>query len=108
MSDEFKPPWDYFPQHTTHIPPFKVVLSVGFDQGDLINWIVGFCDEDGVMSSFGGSGERWRDVLHIYLEYIVHAKWLTEIEESGEPRYIRLNHEYDQWEADYRKRRFGQ
>jgi len=98
----FKPPWDFFPLHETVIPPFKVALEVGFDQGDLMTFCVCHFDENGVMSSFGGHSENWRETLIDYLDYIEMAKWLAFVEpDTGEPRYIRLNREYAAWHWEW-------
>lgn len=108
MSSDFKPPWNFFPLHTTRIEPFSVALEVGFDQGEQMCFTICMYDESGKLGIAGPGGENWKELIPAYLETIAHAHWLAEKEEvTGIPRYMRLNDEHRSWEAEYRRRRYA-
>jgi hypothetical protein len=81
---------------------------VGFDQGELMCFSIAFYDESGDLSIAGGSTDgSWRELIAEYMERINHARWLAEVEqESGLPRYMRLNDEYRSWGQEYYQHRF--
>ncbi|MEO8608888.1 MAG: hypothetical protein ABI690_13435 [Chloroflexota bacterium] len=106
-TDEFKPPWNFFPLHTTRVWPFSVVLEVGFDQGNQMCFTVCMYGESGEVAIGGPGGESWKELIPAYLEQIAHARWLAAIEtQTNIPRYMRLNDESRSWEGEYYRRKF--